>query len=657
MRALRATAASRWAAMLLCAWACSLPRVGQAATGTWLHFQSDGTGYSGFGTACTIDTRRGEAVMFGMWNYPVCFGLNCTGYQNFDVTAFARFAPDPVVPPPSTLGPSPRARSNACAAYDSLADQVWLFGGRYAVDSLCSEFGCPRRPALDDLWQLDVTAPAWREIAVTGARPAARYDAGLAVDPFARRLLLFGGHDSTGTAYGDLWSIPLAGPYVWSELHPAGVGPSPRWSATALVDPIRQRLLLVGGSDPSGSVTDVWALDLAGSPAWSVVNVTGTAPAGVGHACLDGGAHEHRDVRAFGSAHRDRARCPQWPGELEPRRVRPRSNTRRDLAALRGSDAPGCGGLVGAALASHPGPAARGAGPRSGARFRALRARVGAAVVAPAPPEDGLSLRPGADRRWPGTLGRGLRHAARARHGRGRGHARPHRALRGRQLREPNHVGGGPVFPERWRNGIAGAARTGGHGVQRRHGDRDATRVRARRLAGAGRQPRTPHRVLRRAEGPGRLDRGPERLAGCAAADRVERIGRGGHDRTRLSHPMGRPAGRDVRWRRAPGSRPGGTRARTEPGLPEPAAAQSRHRLGGGRHPPARGGTRDDPAVRCEWPPGPRVGRDGAERLVHARHTGLARGALRHLARAGRAPPGGAPRTRSPPGVCAGGST
>ena len=289
MRALRATAASRWAAMLLCAWACSLPRVGQAATGTWLHFQSDGTGYSGFGTACTIDTRRGEAVMFGMWNYPVCFGLNCTGYQNFDVTAFARFAPDPVVPPPSTLGPSPRARSNACAAYDSLADQVWLFGGRYAVDSLCSEFGCPRRPALDDLWQLDVTAPAWREIAVTGARPAARYDAGLAVDPFARRLLLFGGHDSTGTAYGDLWSIPLAGPYVWSELHPAGVGPSPRWSATALVDPIRQRLLLVGGSDPSGSVTDVWALDLAGSPAWSVVNVTGTAPAGVVHACLDVG--------------------------------------------------------------------------------------------------------------------------------------------------------------------------------------------------------------------------------------------------------------------------------------------------------------------------------------------------------------------------------
>src|ERR1051325_11973731 len=87
MRALRATAASRWAAMLLCAWACSLPRVGQAATGTWLHFQSDGTGYSGFGTACTIDTRRGEAVMFGMWNYPVCFGLNCTGYRSEEHTS------------------------------------------------------------------------------------------------------------------------------------------------------------------------------------------------------------------------------------------------------------------------------------------------------------------------------------------------------------------------------------------------------------------------------------------------------------------------------------------------------------------------------------------------------------------------------------------
>src|SRR5262249_58429131 len=93
---LRGVAAPRLLGRLLCVLLCSLPRSGQAATGSWLRFQTDFTGYSGFGTACAIDTRRGEAVMFGMWNYPGCFGLNCTGYTNYDGTAFPRFAPAPI---------------------------------------------------------------------------------------------------------------------------------------------------------------------------------------------------------------------------------------------------------------------------------------------------------------------------------------------------------------------------------------------------------------------------------------------------------------------------------------------------------------------------------------------------------------------------------
>ena len=285
----RAPTALRLLVPLLGLLLCALPMPGQAATGSWLPFQRDISGYAGFGTATAIDTRRGEAVMFGMWNYPACFGLNCGPYTNYDVTAFARFAPDPVVAPPSTLPGSPGARSDACAAYDSLGDQVWLFGGRFAVNSLCTEFGCPKRPALDDLWRLDLSAQTWHAVAVTGSKPPARYDAALIVDPVAHRLLLFGGHDSTGTVFGDVWSIPLAGPYVWSELHPAGVGPSARWSATALWDQARQRLLFVGGSDASGGVTDVWSLDLFGPLAWSSVAVAGTAPAGVFHAILDVG--------------------------------------------------------------------------------------------------------------------------------------------------------------------------------------------------------------------------------------------------------------------------------------------------------------------------------------------------------------------------------
>lgn len=261
----------------------------RAATGSWLHFQDDGTGYSGFGAACAIDSRRGEVVLFGMWNYPACLGQHCSGYTNYDVTAFARFNPAPSFVTPVTLAGSPPARSDACAAYDSLSDQVWLFGGRFAVDSLCSESGCPKRPPLADLWRLDLSLdpPQWHEVLVSGARPAGRHDATMVVDAVAHRLLLFGGHDSSGTAFGDVWSLPLDGPSAWTRLDPVGVGPSARWSATALLDPSRRRILLVGGSDASGSVNDVWALDLSGPLAWSTLNVAGTAPTGVIHAILD----------------------------------------------------------------------------------------------------------------------------------------------------------------------------------------------------------------------------------------------------------------------------------------------------------------------------------------------------------------------------------
>ena len=263
----------------------------QAATATWVRFQTDVTGYAGFGTASAIDTRRGQAVLFGMWNFPVCVGVSCSGYSDAQVTAFARYAAAPSLVAPVVLPGSPSPRSDACAAYDSLRDEVWLFGGRQVDAVRCRTAGCPERLPLDDLWRLDLSVdpPQWHAVDVTGARPAGRHDATLVVDPLAHRLLLFGGHDSTGTAFGDLWSLPLDGPWNWTELTPAGPAPSARWSATALVDAARARMLLVGGATPLGSVSEVWSLDLSGTLTWSPLTVKGIAPTGVSRALIDTG--------------------------------------------------------------------------------------------------------------------------------------------------------------------------------------------------------------------------------------------------------------------------------------------------------------------------------------------------------------------------------
>src|SRR5262249_60690814 len=85
------------------------------------------------------------------------------------------------------------------------------------------------------------------------------------------------------------------------------------WSATLVLDPLRNRLVVVGGADASGRVADVWSLNLVGPPAWSAVPVAGTAPTGVVHAILDVGRNL---VLAYGGptniATFDLSNSPTW---------------------------------------------------------------------------------------------------------------------------------------------------------------------------------------------------------------------------------------------------------------------------------------------------------------------------------------------------------
>lgn len=99
--------------------------------------------------------------------------------------------------------------------------------------------------------------PTWRE--VRGPAPAPRWGHVAAVDPDRRRALVFGG---TGTAgrLGDLWAFDLK-TEAWQSLAAPG-GPTPRFTAAAVVDPIRRRLIVVGGDDGAPSA-EVWAWSFA----------------------------------------------------------------------------------------------------------------------------------------------------------------------------------------------------------------------------------------------------------------------------------------------------------------------------------------------------------------------------------------------------------
>ena len=115
--------------------------------------------------------------------------------------------------------------------------------------------------------------------------PSARYQHTAFYDPVRDRMVVFGGYG--GSYRNDVWALSLAGSPAWSALAPAGSPPSARYLHTAIYDPVRDRMVVFGGNDGSGRRNDVWALSLAGSPAWSSLAPAGTPPsARVAHTAI-----------------------------------------------------------------------------------------------------------------------------------------------------------------------------------------------------------------------------------------------------------------------------------------------------------------------------------------------------------------------------------
>lgn len=97
------------------------------------------------------------------------------------------------------------------------------------------------------------------------------------LDTLRRQMLVFGGSDGS-SVFGDLWVYPLDGDTAWQHL-PSGPTPAPqRFLHTAILDPVRDRLLVFGGRDSVESKNDVWVYPLSGGGTWSPLSVAGTPP-------------------------------------------------------------------------------------------------------------------------------------------------------------------------------------------------------------------------------------------------------------------------------------------------------------------------------------------------------------------------------------------
>jgi len=145
-------------------------------------------------------------------------------------------------------------------------------------------FGGKGQGLFNDVWALSLSgSPAWTRLTVGGTPPSPRYGHNAIYDPVRERVLVFGGSDG-GFQDNDLWELSLKGSPAWTQLAAAGTPPTGRFGHTAIYDPVRDRMVIFGGFGVTDSASggqdldDVWALSLAGAPAWTELAPAGTPP-------------------------------------------------------------------------------------------------------------------------------------------------------------------------------------------------------------------------------------------------------------------------------------------------------------------------------------------------------------------------------------------
>ncbi|MFN8587338.1 MAG: kelch repeat-containing protein [Candidatus Eisenbacteria bacterium] len=196
----------------------------------------------------TLDAERDRALL--------CGGTQTAGdTTKADVWAFD-FASDTwqlLFDP----GPWPEWRQDHTAVLAPELDAMLVFGGFFEGDSAAY------------LWPLE-GAPSGHRLSPSGTPPSVRRSCALAYDRSRNRAYVFGGSAlRSDDPFGDLWSLSLGDAPSWTQIAVAG-GPSARYGSTAFWDPVRDRLIVVGGvSSMSSRVkTDIWALTLSGTPTW-----------------------------------------------------------------------------------------------------------------------------------------------------------------------------------------------------------------------------------------------------------------------------------------------------------------------------------------------------------------------------------------------------
>ena len=141
---------------------------------------------------------------------------------------------------------------------DPASDQLIAFGGieRSATTG--------QDAATNTVWRRSLAlGPDWHAVPPSDSVPPARAMHSAVLDPVRRRMVVFGGTRDR-EVLGDVWALSLDGAPQWTRLAPAGDGPGPRFGHGAVYDAAGDRMIVFGGDDGAGKLNDTWQLSLGG---------------------------------------------------------------------------------------------------------------------------------------------------------------------------------------------------------------------------------------------------------------------------------------------------------------------------------------------------------------------------------------------------------
>ena len=161
---------------------------------------------------------------------------------------------------------SPESRSFHSAVYDSRRRRMIVYGGM-------TQYG-----PLGEVWAFPLDGSSgWARIETNGVQPVARSGHVAVYDSVGDRMVVFGGAIGS-IPVDDTWELLLSGLPTWNPI-PTSVRPPARAMPAAGYDPLRRRIVMVGGEGTgSAPLSDQWTFDLSGSSGWAPAASNGSSP-------------------------------------------------------------------------------------------------------------------------------------------------------------------------------------------------------------------------------------------------------------------------------------------------------------------------------------------------------------------------------------------